>query len=127
MLRLSVETPVKGTSAPLVRAPSAAAASARRIMPCSAQARRAPALRRSAAPAGDLLVGLVPFPRDENDVSRVGAGQRDLDGAGAVRFHLVRRGDAALDVGDDRERILAARIVGGDDHAVGEAASQPRP
>ena len=90
-------------------------------MPCSNE-RRAHLLfvGEVQLPAADLLVGLMPFPRDENDVSRVGAGQRDLDRTGAVRFARVRRGDAALDVGDDRARILAARIIGGNEDAIGE-------
>ena len=90
------------------------AASAARASSASENGRRLP---------GDLLVGLVALAGD--------AAPRRASSAPAMavldrarRDRPRPRSSAAMPSRicvDDRERILAARVVGGDDHAVGEA------
>ena len=58
-------------------------------------------------------------------ISTMSPGRRTLDALGdggrAVLDHVVVRARPGDDLVDDRARILAARIVAGDDHLVGEA------
>ena len=73
------------------------------------------------APVGDLLVGLMPFPGDKHDVPGFRSQDGLFYGKRAVGFHIVRGPEALADLRDDRERVFAARVVRGDEHAVGEA------
>src|SRR6266540_747101 len=73
----------------------------------------------------DDLIGLVAFARDDDHVAGSGPGKRALDGGFPVGHCLMPvEGDTArnarYDIGDDRLRRLAARVVGGDPHAIGE-------
>src|SRR5215467_11145338 len=72
----------------------------------------------------DDLIGLMALARDDDHIAGAGPGQRALDGSFPVGNCLMRREparDARHDVGDDRLRRLAPRIIGGDPHVIGEA------
>ena len=68
-----------------------------------------------------FLVGLVALAGDQHHVIRVGASQRQRDRATAVALDAGggRRCESGEDLGDDRVAVFAARVVVGDDHAVG--------
>ncbi len=95
------------------RTPSAARTCAK-----SLKARRSPA---------DELVVLVALAGDQHDV----AGDRGVDGRGDRRRAIVQHlrapwlGEPGEDVRDDALRILAARIVVGDEERVGERLGDP--
>ena len=74
--------------------------------------------------AADLLALLVPLPRDHDDVARLGEPDRAPDRRAPVGLDLDVRAGALEDLLDDRQRILAARVVGGDDDDVGEVACE---
>src|SRR6185503_7208293 len=69
--------------------------------------------------SGDLLPLLVALAGDQDDVAVARALERACDSAAPVRLD-VEVGRAGEHLVDDRERILAARVVGGDDRDVGE-------
>src|SRR6185503_6557079 len=74
-LRLSVETPVNSASSPLARPPSAAAASASRIIclfPLHQRRARLFLVGKMGALAGDLLVVLVSLAGNEDHVRGIG-------------------------------------------------------
>ena len=73
------------------------------------------------APAGDFLVRLVPLSGDEHYIFFLCRQNDAFDGARAVGLHIVGGRDALADFLDDRKRVFAARVVRGDEHAVGEA------
>ena len=74
------------------------------------------------AHAGHFLVGLVPLPATRI-TSRVGRGHGMRDRRAPVLDHVdvVMADDADEDLAWDEARRLAARVVAGDDHPVGEA------
>ena len=79
------------------------------------------AIAERMAAAGDLLVGLVALAREQHDVAGARLVHRGEDRHLAVLDRLGRAaGNAREHLLDDRVRILAARIVAGDDHVVGE-------
>src|SRR4051812_18985447 len=104
--------PVNSASPPLARPPSAAAASARRIirpscfLPLDQRRARLLFVGKMRAPAGDLLVVLVPLAGDEDDIAFLRLENHLLDGTGAIRFG-VATGRASAHGFDDRERIFA--------------------
>src|SRR5262245_27342174 len=73
-------------------------------------------VERNAAVADDLNA-LVALAREQHDVAAVRFAQRELDRALAVGLDHDRalRRQPSLDLADDRERILAARVVRGDE------------
>jgi hypothetical protein len=79
--------------------------------------------RRTAASRRRLLALLVALAGDHDDVARLGERDRARDRRAAVGVDLDARAGALEDVLDDRQRLLAARVVGRDDDDVGEAAA----
>ena len=71
-------------------------------------------------PGGELLLGLGAAAGDHDDVARARVAERELDRGAAVELDLEPAERARGDLGRDRGRILAARVVGGEDRAVGE-------
>ena len=61
----------------------------------------------------------MPLAGDHDDVTRRRERHRAVDGAAAVGVDLHARARSLQDVLDDRERLLAARVVGRDDDVVG--------
>src|SRR5256885_1071115 len=70
-------------------------------------------------PVGELLALLVALAGDDHDVAPLGDADPALDRGATVDLDLHARAAAIEDRGDDRLRVLAARVVGGDDHDVG--------
>ncbi len=70
------------------------------------------------------LVGLVSLAGDDHHIARPGERQRERDRGTAVGFDedvvATLPGHALDDLGDDRLRVFAARIVGGRYRQVGE-------
>src|SRR3954452_11567072 len=66
----------------------------------------------------ELLALLVALPGDHHDVARLGRPDRLLDRGAPVDLDLDARAAALEDLGDDRARVLAARVVGRDDDDV---------
>ena len=87
------------------------------------RAPRAPRSRRRTGPCGrlELLALLVPLAGDHDHVARLGSGDRLGDRLAAVDVCARRRGPAPTRISlDDRLGVLGARVVGGDDHPVGQ-------
>ena len=63
-----------------------------------------------------------PFPAITTTSPSSACSMRRCDGRGAVGLDVLVAGHAGEDLLDDRGRLLAARVVGRDDRAVGEAA-----
>src|SRR6185437_7720593 len=124
--RVSVVTRAKGTDAPMTRPP-------RRprppryssfVPPTRERGRNAGSIEKCPALAVLFLIVLMTFPRHYDDVSIARVRQRAFDRRCAIERHrpFGRRKPKALDdVVCDRARILAARIVAGDDDAIGQA------
>ena len=70
--------------------------------------------------AADVLPLLVPLPGDHDDVPVAGQRHRAGDRAAPIGVDLDVEPGALEDVLDDRERLLRARVVGGDDRDVRE-------
>src|SRR5207249_7656555 len=70
----------------------------------------------------DDLVGLVPFPRDQESVSGSGHvdGGRDCQSPIRDRPHVGRSTHSRLDLAQDRSRVLAPWVIGREDHLVRE-------
>src|SRR5438477_590716 len=70
----------------------------------------------------DDLVVLVPLAGDQDEVARAREAEREGDGRAPVRLDQVaghaRGTHPLLDVGEDAERVLGARVVGGEDDDV---------
>src|SRR3954447_923334 len=79
-------------------------------------------VERDLVPVGELLALLVPLAGDHHDVAGLGHPDRLLDRGAPVDLDLDARATAFDDLGDDRARVLAARVVGRDDHDVGVLA-----
>src|SRR4051794_23976157 len=75
-------------------------------------------VERDLVPVGELLALLVPLSGDHHDVTRLGRPDRLLDRGAPVDLDLDARATAFDDLGDDRARVLAARVVGRDDDDV---------
>ena len=67
-----------------------------------------------------LLPLLVPLAGDHHHVALIGASEDALDRRGAVGLDLGAPVGAGDHGGDDLAGILAARVVGGHEHVVGE-------
>ena len=95
--------------------------------PAGAGAPRAPPSRSSNGTVRSASSWPCSCPLPAMTTTSPGAGQPDgaLDRRPAVDLDVHR--EAGGDVGDDRGRILAARIVGRDDRDVGQRAERPRP
>src|SRR5690606_22544624 len=119
ILRLSLETPVKATSAPTSSACSGPRSSERRKGLSIGHLPRVQCLDRFIeigewmAYADDLLVILMALAGQQHDVIDAGgsdqAGDR-LSTAGN-EIHLVRVDEARTDIGEDLRRVFAARVV----------------
>ena len=83
------------------------------------------------AHAGDLLVGLVALAGDQHDVARRAPRDRGGDRRCAVELDrpaaLPASRTPATIASMIAARVLAARVVAGDDDAVGEPRRRPRP
>src|SRR3954469_7073892 len=79
-------------------------------------------VERDLAPGLELLPLLVALAGDDHDVARLGDRHRTLDRGPAVDLDVDAGAAALEDRRDDRVRVLAARVVGGDDHDVGVVA-----
>ena len=124
--RESIATDVTSTSWPR-NSPSTARATSdiRRGFMRPLPARRAPRARRRGRRTGssvaELLHGLVSLPGDDHDVARGRLPQRQPDRRSPVGLDHERAAAllrAGLDLGDDRQGILRARVVRGDDRQV---------
>ena len=84
-------------------------------------ARHRHVVERLLAAARELLALLVPLAGDHHHVARLGQRHRAVDrSAGGRRRARRSRPRARQDLGDDRLRVLGARVVGGDERDVGQ-------
>src|SRR6266550_3711668 len=68
----------------------------------------------------ELLIILVSLARDQHNVARLCERNGATDGLGAIdNFLIPSRAKPFFDLGDDRARILFARIIGSNDRIVG--------
>ena len=96
--------------------------------PCGAASSRATSRSSNGTlPGRELLLRLGAASGDHDDVSGRGLAEGALDRGTPVELELERAGAARGDLGSDRGRLLAARVVGCQDRPVGEAARRPRP
>src|SRR4051812_2846601 len=79
-------------------------------------------VERDLAPPLELLALLVALAGDDDDVARLRDAHGALDRGAAVELDVDARAAALEDLGDDRARVLVARVVRGDDHDVGVVA-----
>src|SRR3954451_3437053 len=79
-------------------------------------------VERDLAPGLELLPLLVALAGDDHDVAGLGDRDRLLDRGAAVDLDVDAAPAALQDLGDDRLRVLVARVVGRDDHDVGLVA-----
>src|SRR3954452_5068493 len=79
-------------------------------------------VERDLAPPLELLPLLVALAGDDHDVARLGDRDRSLDRGAAVDLDVDAAPAALQDLGDDRLRVLVARVVRRDDHDVGLVA-----
>ena len=130
-LRVSVVTRDEATPPRRRREPPTSARGGRRVHHASPPARkrmprRTAAIGERQALAVDFLVVLVALAGDQHDVARARACERTLDRRRAVELDrpVGRRSTAmpATIASMIAARILAARVVAGDDDAVGERA-----
>src|SRR5450755_2861706 len=74
--------------------------------------------------SGSFLIRLVAFAGEKHHVADVRAYDRARDRGGTIELYPVAAvsgfANAMHDLAGDEFRILAARIVAGDDHAIGE-------
>src|SRR4051794_37448517 len=71
-------------------------------------------------PAGDLLPLLVPLARDDDDVPRPGQLERPSDRPPPIELDLYFTVSSYENLVDDRLRLLAPRVVRGDDRHIGQ-------
>ena len=71
-------------------------------------------------PEASSCSGSAPRPAITTTSPGLRLGERELDRGAAVELDLEPAERAGGDLGGDRGRILAARVVGGEDRAVGE-------
>src|SRR5207244_4647379 len=76
-------------------------------------------------PPRRLLALLVPLAGDHDDVARTRGGDRARDRARAVDLHLGLADHAHQDLLETRLRLLAARVVRGDDREVAQLGRDP--
>src|SRR5947207_2175509 len=70
----------------------------------------------------ELLIIFVPLAGDQNNVARPCQLNGAINGLSAIdNFFIVSRSESLFDLGDDRVRILFARIVRGNDGVISMA------
>src|SRR5690606_24548341 len=127
-LRLSVHTAENATSAPATLAPSAWAAV---LSNSGLSMGNLPGLQgpgglsqigEGMAHAGDLLIILVSLASQHYHIANLSAGNQTSDRLATPRNELdqICAGETATNIGQDRRRVFAARIVVGHQHHVGQ-------
>ena len=126
--------PARRAASPTSRRPrasatrSASASITRRRRPAQRFARDGHVVERHLAPALELLALLVALAGDDHHVAGVARSRRRARSrrGGPARPRLPRAG-CRQHLLDDRLGVLGARVVGGDDHAVGQPRRGARP